>query len=442
MVNKSGIAKANIKPPANSVRKYRALRIRQRPKAPELIVFCVPAKDVLVWAHVNELGPNKLGPQRARRQAKVNAIEKYFQSDPHNAIPTSVLVAFKSERATFTPRKDDGASDLYSGGEYGVLEVDSGDDQSAEIVDGQHRVYGMASVDPNMAMTIVGILAASDVENAFQFLVVNNKATRVPATHAKALLAQLSETPLVTRLKGAGISLDAEGLRDVDVLNTDPDSVFFHTIDWPTTPLSKRMVQATAIEASLDWLERLGVPDFDDRDVRRSVFSTIWTAARVRWPELWTKDSRLISKVGVICLTRYVAELIVSWADNEELKIDLADLDTIREESTKIMMRLDSRFWTAPWATTAQGGFDTNQGRDRVFGAIRQLYRNSRFDVPWYTDIDILDSTAAKEMSSSESPTMDGNRSTRKPPAGGVTANATLPGDKVAAKKAPKKKVL
>lgn len=54
---------------------------------------------------------------------------------------------------------------------------------------------------------------------------------------------------------------------------------------------------------------------------------------------------------------------------------------------------MDERFWTAAWAETAQGGFDTNQGRKRVVGALTQLHRNGRYKDEWYTDIDIIDRT-------------------------------------------------
>jgi hypothetical protein len=67
------------------------------------------------------------------------------------------------------------------------------------------------------------------------------------------------------------------------------------------------------------------------------------------------------------------------------------------QESRKIVKYMDKRFWTAPWAEKAAGGFDTNQGRERVVSAIRQLYRNGRNELEWYTDIDIIDRVPEKE---------------------------------------------
>lgn len=73
-------------------------------------------------------------------------------------------------------------------------------------------------------------------------------------------------------------------------MNSDPDSPFHECIDWSTTPEPKRLVQATAVELSLAYLSGLQVPEFEDRDVRRSVFLTIWKAVKEKWPALWEKD--------------------------------------------------------------------------------------------------------------------------------------------------------
>jgi len=241
----------------------------------------------------------------------------------------------------------------------------------------------------------VALLDANEVEKAFQFLVINNKASKVPASHTKALLAKYKDTSLASRLRSARLAFDVDGIKDVDLVNSDKESPFFRTIDWATTPKASRMVQATAIELSLDYLGGLGVPEYDDRDVRRSVFLTIWRTIRSDWKSLWKKECRLISKVGIICLTRFIADRITNWADSDELNIEVTDLGQIETQTRKIIQYMSPQFWTTPWAEKAQGGFDTNQGRDRVSQAITQLYRNGKRQIPWYTDIEIIDRSLA-----------------------------------------------
>jgi hypothetical protein len=97
----------------------------------------------------------------------------------------------------------------------------------------------------------------------------------------------------------------------------------------------------------------------------------------------------------MFCLTRFIVDRIANWADSDQLDIEVTDLEEIERQTKKIIGYMDARFWTTPWAEKAQGGFDTNQGRDRVLRAIQQLYRNGRRDLDWYTDIDIIDVSAA-----------------------------------------------
>ena len=347
-----------------------------------LALFFAPVGEVCSWAEVGELAPDSDGPQRPRKDARVEAIRKFFRADSRNVIPTAAILAFYEGGASFagTP-----------GGTIGTLSVKREGFPVAAIVDGQHRLFGMKEFDPAANIAVVALLDATPVERAFHFLVVNNKASRVPATHTKALIARMRSTDLADRLKGARVAFDVRGVADVDLLNSDPDSPFFETINWTTTPEERRLVPATAIELSLAYLEGLKLPELDDRDTRRSVFVAMWKVIRGAWSSHWVEGSRLVSKVGIVCMTRLVSDLIVRWADNDELKIVVSDLDEIDAQTRKIVAKMDERFWATPWADRAQGGFDTNQGRERVYDALEQLFRNGRRGVPWYTDIEIVE---------------------------------------------------
>ena len=94
-----------------------------------------------------------------------------------------------------------------------------------------------------------------------------------------------------------------------------------------------------------------------------------------------------------MCLTRFVMDTITKWSDSDQLEIDILDLDQIEELTKDILKYMDERFWTYPWASGASGGFDTNQGRERVVQALTQLYRNGKRELTWSTDIDIIEST-------------------------------------------------
>jgi DGQHR domain-containing protein len=378
-------AKAVTAPVAKT---FPAMSYKQRgEKGPQLVVFVAPVKEILRFATVDALSPSARGPQREQKEARVDAISRFLSADAQNTIPTAVILAFAKGMASFRPSIS---------AQMGELRIRGGQKHAATIVDGQHRLFGINLADPDMEVGVVGIIDASPVERAFQFLVINNKSSKVPPTHTKALLAKMKNTDLPKRLLSAKLAFDIDGINDIDLVNSDKDSPFYQTIDWTTTPIAKRMVQATSIELSLAYLESLGLPDFDDRDVRRSVFLVIWRTIKNHWSELWTKDSRLVSKVGVVCMTRYISNLITSWADNEELDITITDLEQIEKQTEKIIQHMNKDFWTTPWAEKAQGGFDTNQGRDRVLQALTQLYRNGKRGIAWWTDIEIIDRSLAK----------------------------------------------
>lgn len=368
---------------SNSTQKaeFPVFKFRQRGNAgPAVVVFHAPVNKILSFSIVDELTPTSKGAQREQKGARVEAIRKFLEADPKNTIPSAVILAFSPGMASVT---QSGAARLRVNW--------TEETRAAFVVDGQHRLAGIASFDPQMEVAVVALLDANAVERAFQFLVINNKSSKVPSTHTKALLAKLSTTELAQRLKGARLSFDAEGIKDVDLVNSDRESPFYRSVDWSTTPKAKRFVQATAIELSLAYLAGLQIVDFEDRDVRRSVFLAIWKTIKNHWPELWKRDSRLVSKVGIFCLTRFIADRITQWADSDELEIEITDLAQIEAQTHKILGYMDKRFWTAPWSEKASGGFDTNQGRERVLAAITQLYRNGRKDLAWYNEIDIVD---------------------------------------------------
>lgn len=362
--------------------KYEAFQFEQQSgHSPKLVVFHAPVREVLEWADIDALSHKNIGPQRERKKARVTQIKRFLTTT--NVIPTAIIVGFDEGTTEFQVSAGSTAG-------YGTLSVKKAG-FAATVVDGQHRLYGIDEYNPQAEVPIVGLLEADELEKTFQFLVINNKASKVPPAHAKALLAKMNEKALAERLRAARVSLDVAGARDVDLVNSDEESPFFESIDWPTTKKEKRLVQPTAIELSLEYIKNLGVQEFDDRDVRRSVFLAIWKTVKGKWPELWKPQSRMLSKVGIYCLTRFIIDMITSWADSDDINIELTELEEIRKHTGKILQYMDAGFWTTPWAAGAQGGFDTAQGRQRVVDAITQMYRNIRRETDWANDIEILE---------------------------------------------------
>lgn len=395
VAKKSAVAKkalsANAVPQFTKPLRFVGLEVSQRTQGPTLVLFTATAEQILGFAEVEELTPSTKGPQREQKEARVHAITQFLQKGPANTIPTAVILAFDQAAAMFVENEKPGLP--------GTLKILDPVNKKGTIVDGQHRLVGIQQADPLMQVAVVALINADPVERAFQFLVINNKASKVPPKHIKALLANMKTTSLNDRLKAAKLSFDENGINDVDLINTDPESPFYHSVDWSTTPKDLRIVQATAIESSLDYLKNIGIPDYEDRDIRRAVFLVIWKTIKNEWPKLWVADSKLLSKVGIHSMTRLIVDRITQWADIDDLGIEVTNLEQIETWTRdKILKYMDPRFWQTPWSANSSGGFDTNQGRERVLAAITLLFRNVRKDIPWYTDIEIIDQVAAKDL--------------------------------------------
>ncbi len=139
-------------------------------------------------------------------------------------------------------------------------------------------------------VNVVAILGADDTEKAFQFLVINSKASKVSPDHIRALALHYEEGALKERLTTARLSLDPN-VGFVGLVNDGEDGPFRGMISWPITPKGSRIVTPTAIEASIANIQQRKVRDFESDDVLLEFFYTIWRQIKARWPELWNADS-------------------------------------------------------------------------------------------------------------------------------------------------------
>jgi DGQHR domain-containing protein len=188
---------------------YACLPFRQNASAPWLCVFHAPASQILEWAAVERLPDQPRAPQRPLSEYKAQSIKR-FLDDPRNSIPTSVTLAVRPGNQPLYDAKGKAPWDRAAHGDVAqfILEVEEGtpeSDKPAVIIDGQHRLFGMERFDPKSEVTIVALLDADDLEIAFQFLVINNKVTRVPPDHIRALTYEYDKEKLEQRLSSSQI---------------------------------------------------------------------------------------------------------------------------------------------------------------------------------------------------------------------------------------------
>jgi DGQHR domain-containing protein len=168
---------------------YPAIFTRQRAasaSAPIVATFAAPAKDLLEWTTINQLTVGGPGHQRIRNEAKVRAISRFLRLDDHNSIPTALIVAIRGVQDVDAIGLDTCAT----------LVIPDAQEPPGLVIDGQHRLFGIDEFDPDMPINVVALINPSDDEIAFQFLVINNKATKVSTDHVKLLGLNYEESAL------------------------------------------------------------------------------------------------------------------------------------------------------------------------------------------------------------------------------------------------------
>jgi DGQHR domain-containing protein len=309
-------------------RKYFGCRVSQRGKdnSVDFFVFVVSAKDIIKWAGIKRVGSHKKGTQRILKESRVRAIQRFLSADVKNTIPVSVVIAFGKSSARFTSLqktlvtctdKVDTLNNVTDKVEWGVLSFKFKENAAehlrpALIVDGQHRLKGIAGLTEEVPVLVVALINASPEEQAFQFVVINNKAAKVPTDNVKAIIASINEQDLQERLLNAGVSYGdiSATLKDINDQKTSP---FYQLLDWPLNK-GQKLVQLTTIEACLRYIRNQFPGLEEDEDTLKDIFTLIWNGIKERYKDLWIVNEKFMSKVNITALNEFVTDrLAFAW---------------------------------------------------------------------------------------------------------------------------------
>ncbi len=362
------------------VYEYSAIFSRQRVGVgPMLASFVAPAGDVAKWAEVERLKHEGTGHQRLRNESRVRAIARFLQQDERNTIPTALVVALQVPDLEEPPI-----------GACATLTIPAdANPRPGLVIDGQHRLYGVEKHDPGLPLNVVALINPEDEEIAFQFLVVNSKASKVPTDHVKLLALRYEDEKLADRLKTARIGLGRHTF--VGVVDSSPESPFYKFVEWPTEPTDAdadrtNLIRPASVEQAIAAIQKKNLPDLANDDSLIEFFFTLWSAVKDRWPDLWTRESKLLQKVGLVTLTTFVIEDLVPLADRGD--IDLADPDAARTEiEDNILAYLDPEFWKRDWTAKS---LDTSAGRQLVVDELTTMRRNLRRGANWDANLRLL----------------------------------------------------
>lgn len=364
--------------------RYPAIFTRQRGKSGPLVaMFTAPAKDLIEWAEIERIEHGGSGHQRLKNESRVRAIKGFLSRDKRNTIPTSLVAAL------ILPDFEESDIEL---NECSMLEIPShgeGENRPGLVIDGQHRMYGVESFDPKLQLNIVALINPGEDEIAFQFLVINNKASKVPTDHVKFLALQWQKDELNKRLATARMMLGSYSY--VGIVDNTPDSPFYEKVIWPVEQSEEDtrgegLVIPAAIEQAIAVIAKKNLPDLDNEDSLIEFFFTLWKTVEAEWPELWSPGSKLLQKVGLVTLTMFVIEDLVSLADLGYLTLT-DPTEVSREIRENILKHLTPEFWKCEWAAKS---LDTSAGRQLVVDALVSVRRNMRQGTRWDLGIGLI----------------------------------------------------
>ncbi len=362
-------------------------------------VFYARIKDIKEWAGIRRVRDLPEGTQRTFRKTRVRQIARFLQSNPTNTIPNSMLLAFNPSQAHFAPVNMSVDPNLELTNQCGDqlqwgflhFEFDPNMEEHlrpALVVDGQHRLHGMSSFESeNLPMLIVSLVDAPLQEQAFQFIVVNSRAIRVSTTTAKSIIADIQEDELAQRLLSAGIPYGdmSPTLRDVHDL---PSSPFYKLLDWERNREESRddqpLVPLTAIEQSLRHIRNVfGNFLSDDEDSLIQIFMAIWRAIKNRYPELWGRSSKFMTKVNLNALNEFVVEKLKN-AFMFGMIEDIFDIFAVERWVTKLIEHIPHEFWEYEWRIRVQ---DNANVRQQIKEDLETISDNYKLQKNWSDEL-------------------------------------------------------
>jgi DGQHR domain-containing protein len=357
---------------------------RQTENSPTFCMFHAPASEIIKWSTIPRISDDRKGVQREKNDFKVKSISNFFSQDSRNTIPTAIIVTFAA--GAFEVEKVDEKSSINS------ITIKEEDKDKIFIVDGQHRLHGIDSFDPTASIPIVAILDASDEEKAFQFIVINNKVTKVPADHIRALSLNFSgqvneNQDLEQRLKTARLTLH-RNIGYVGLADELKDSPFNGLIDLPGKPdQENRSVVPSAIESSIAFIQSKKFKQLTEDDAALEFFLVLWSVIKSEWPDVFNKSSMILKKVGLVSMTKFVTEALDSLSTYSDDPIDFGNSEDLEIGIKKILRFQTSEFWKQEWTTPAS---DTKAFRDLIENSLKLIQQNIRDKGVWSDGVSLV----------------------------------------------------
>ena len=391
-----------------TTREYFGTAVSQRtsPLGPRFFTFYAKTSEVVKWAGVRRTIDHEGGTQRVMKPARRSAVKRFLAADEKNTLPGCIIIGFKEGSVEFSRVNvdcvnvddDNRCGDRLS---YGKISInfDEGIDFEKEshlmpglIVDGQHRLKGCGDFTPeDLPILVVALLESTIEEEAFQFIVINQRASKVPTTNIKSIIADLEsvEVSLSERLTESGIRY-GNTTPTLNRLNCDPSSPFYKMLDWEINDRdanASRVIAITAIETCVKDLQVSFKGLLDDRDSAEAVFLDIWSTLKISYTDIWNDDdkNKFLTKVNILAINEFIiGDLIMKWATSV---VDPLESSELRTYVTSLFSGIPSMFWTSQWSVSVQ---DNSNVRKLIQGDLRQMMINGKIGSDWNAGLKLV----------------------------------------------------
>lgn len=366
--------------------------ILKQSDGPRIALAAIDAYDLKELATVSRLADDKTGYQRIVNGRKKAAIARYVET-PDSVLPTGIVLATGEEPGHV--KIDDlvpiGATKRIWTATLNVRATASY--KPFLVIDGQHRLYGITeSTRSPYPVPVTILLEANKLQQMANFEVINNRATRISASHLNELRAAMydlteHETAELNKLLGyLGMrSLTAPSI--VSELN-GPDMAFEEILDYPSNG-KKGFVSSNTLVKNIERSRTSGFLKFADEegDDQLLAYNALWLGVQKKFQKRWDEevkgfrkyaedngskaDARAMQKLlhsGSIAVLGEIADRELSpapirkrWQDSPDLIRDLV--------ATEILANIPDNFWDDPKLLVD----NTSKGRNQIREAIEEV---------------------------------------------------------------------
>ena len=291
--------------------------IKQGLKAPRVAIFSADAYDIDELSTVSRVSEEEEGYQRLVNKRRAFSLTKYVNI-PESVIPTSIVIAVEDDSNYFKIedlKLIDGKKNQWSA----IIKLRVFNNKKpCLIIDGQHRLEGIInSIHDEYPISVTMLLEADIITQMLHFIIINNKATRIPTSHINELLGSIAKLNTGEEEK-LQILLGQLGVKNISnetfvaELNSE-DKVFANILDFPSNAL--KIVSSASLKNLIKSSRTNGfLSHIEDDDLKQLIaFNLLWEGIKNKFSKRWDKEIELANN--------YLNKKIKKPALNKEKKI-------------------------------------------------------------------------------------------------------------------------